>query len=152
LRIALGSGKPVIIHTREAWADTLEILRKEWSGPGIMHCFTGDRAQAEEALELGFHLAFGGVITFRTAETVREAVAIVPDDKLLIETDAPYLAPIPYRGKRNEPALMVETAKTLAAVRNSTPDRIAEITSRNFARLCLPPRNANRYTEVSDGD
>lgn len=152
LKLAAELNLPVIIHTREAWPDTVSLLRQHWRGPGIMHCFTGDRAQAEEALALGFHLAFGGVITFRTAETVREAAAIVPDDKLLLETDAPYLAPIPYRGKRNEPALMVETAKTLAAVRNSTPDRIAGITSRNFERLCLPPRNPNRYTEVSDGD
>jgi TatD DNase family protein len=152
LKLARELGLPVIIHTREAWDDTINLLRQHWSGPGIMHCFTGDRAQAEQALDLGFHLAFGGVITFRTAESVREAAAIVPDDKLLIETDAPYLAPIPYRGKRNEPAMMVETAKTLAALRNTTPERIAEITSTNFEQLCLRPGNVNRYTEVSDGD
>jgi TatD DNase family protein len=135
LRIALGSGKPVIIHTREAWADTLEILRKEWSGPGIMHCFTGDEAQAREALDLDFHLSFGGVLTFKTAENVRQAAAIVPEDRLLVETDAPYLAPIPFRGKRNEPAFMVETAKKLAEVRGVDPEEIAMITTRNFARL-----------------
>jgi TatD DNase family protein len=152
LKLARELDFPVIIHTREAWDDTLALLREQWSGPGIMHCFTGDRAQAEQALDLGFHLAFGGVITFRTAESIREAVAIVPDDRLLIETDAPYLAPIPYRGKRNEPAMMVETAKTLAALRNTTPEHIAGITSGNFELLCLRPRNGNRYTEVSDGD
>jgi TatD DNase family protein len=152
LNIARHLALPVIIHTREAWDDTLALLHEHWSGPGIMHCFTGDRAQAEQALRLGFHVAFGGVLTFRTAEGVREAAAIVPDDRLLIETDAPYLAPIPYRGKRNEPAMMVETVKTLAALRNTTPERLAEITSANFEQLCLRPRNGNRYTEVSDGD
>jgi TatD DNase family protein len=144
LRIAQGSGKPVIIHTREAWADTLEILRREWSGPGIMHCFTGDQAQAREALDLDFHLAFGGVITFKTADTVRQAAAIVPDDRLLVETDAPYLAPIPYRGKRNEPAFMIETVRKLAEVRNTTVEHIAQVTSRNFERLtssAVHPRN-----------
>ncbi len=152
LKIAGDLELPVIIHTREAWEDTMRLLRENWSGPGIMHCFTGDRAQAEEALGLGFHLAFGGVLTFRTAETVREAAAIVPDDRLLIETDAPYLAPIPFRGKRNEPAMMTETAKALAGIRGTTPDRIGAITSANFDQLCLRPRNVNRYTEVSDGD
>lgn len=152
LKIARDLALPVIIHTREAWDDTINLLRQHWSGPGVMHCFTGDRAQAEEALALGFHLAFGGVLTFRTAESVREAAAIVPDDRLLIETDAPYLAPIPFRGKRNEPAMMIETAKALAAVRHTSPERIAEITSLNFDLLCLRPRNVNRYTEVSDGN
>jgi TatD DNase family protein len=135
LRIAQGSGKPVIIHTREAWEDTLAILRKEWSGPGIMHCFTGDIDQAREALDLDFHLSFGGVITFKTAENIREAAAIVPDDRLLVETDAPYLAPIPHRGKRNEPAFMIETVRKLAEVRGTTPEQIAEVTTRNFEKL-----------------
>jgi TatD DNase family protein len=135
LRIAQGSGKPVIIHTREAWVDTLEILRREWSGPGIMHCFTGDEAQASQALDLDFHLSFGGVLTFKTAENVRQAAAIVPNDRLLVETDAPYLAPIPHRGKRNEPAFMLETVKKLAEVRNTTPEEIAALTTRNFNQL-----------------
>jgi TatD DNase family protein len=135
LRIAQGSGKPVIIHTREAWEDTLAILQKEWSGPGIMHCFTGDLEQAREALDLDFHLAFGGVITFKTAENIREAAGIVPDDRLLVETDAPYLAPIPHRGKRNEPAFMMETVRKLAEVRRTTPEHIAEVTTRNFEKL-----------------
>ena len=102
-----------------------------------MHCFTGDPAQAEEALDLGFHLSFGGVLTFKTAENVRESARITPDDRLLIETDAPYLAPIPYRGKRNEPAMMLETARKLAEVRGTTPERIGELTTANFERLCL---------------
>jgi TatD DNase family protein len=152
LRLAKDLSLPVIIHTREAWKDTLDLLRQHWNGPGIMHCFTGDAAQAEEALAMGLHLAFGGVLTFRTAENVREAARITPDDRLLIETDAPYLAPIPWRGKRNEPSFMTETIKKLAEVRGTTPDRIAAITTANFERLCLRSRNVTRYTEVSDGD
>ena len=102
--------------------------------------------QARQALDLGFHLAFGGVITFKTAETMREAARITPAERLLTETDAPYLAPIPWRGKRNEPSFMTETVKTLAAVRGTTPDAIAETASANFEGLCLRPRNWNRYT------
>lgn len=136
LKIAEDAALPVIIHTREAWDDTLAILRERWHGPGIMHCFTGNATQAREALELGFHLAFGGVLTFRTAEEVREAARIVPDDKLLIETDAPYLAPIPWRGKRNEPSFMVESARKLAEVRDVTLEHIDAVTTANFERLC----------------
>jgi TatD DNase family protein len=152
LRIAADAGLPVIIHTREAWEDTLAILRGHWRGSGIMHCFTGDAAQAREALELGFHLAFGGVITFKTADAVREAARIAPEDRMLVETDAPYLAPVPWRGKRNEPAFVAETARKLAEIRGMTPEEIASVTSANFNRLCLRPRNVNRYTNVSDGN
>ena len=137
LGLAQEAGKPVIIHTREAWPDTVDLLRREWSGPGIMHCFTGDAAQAREALDLGFHLSFGGVVTFNKAESLRQAAAIVPDDRLLVETDAPYLAPIPYRGKRNEPAFMVETVRKLAQVRGVEPDHVASVTTANFERLML---------------
>jgi TatD DNase family protein len=152
LRIAKQLDLPIVIHTREAWADTIEILKRYWTGTGIFHCFTGDADQAREALDLGFHLAFGGVITFKTAETMREAARITPEDRLLTETDAPYLAPIPWRGKRNEPAFMTETVKTLAAVRGTTPNRIAEAASANFEALCLRPRNWNRYTGDSHGN
>jgi TatD DNase family protein len=135
LKLAREAGKPVIIHTREAWPDTLDILRREWSGPGIMHCFTGDEQQAREALDLGFHISFGGVLTFNKADAVRTAAAMVPEDRLLVETDAPYLAPIPHRGKRNEPAFMVETVRKLASVRGVEPEQIAEITTANFEKL-----------------
>jgi TatD DNase family protein len=135
LRLAREAGKPIIIHTREAWPDTVNILRNEWKGPGIMHCFTGDEAQAREALDLGFHLSFGGVVTFNKADAVRQAAAIVPDDRLLVETDAPYLAPVPHRGKRNEPAFMVETVRRLAAVRGVEAEHIAKATTANFERL-----------------
>lgn len=135
LRLAREAGKPVIIHTREAWPDTVDILRREWNGPGIMHCFTGGVQQAREALDLGFHLSFGGVLTFNKADAVREAAAIVPETRLLVETDAPYLAPIPHRGKRNEPAFMVETVRRLAQVRGVDAGDIADITTANFERL-----------------
>ena len=137
LEIAAGSGKPIVIHTREAWADTLAVLRADWRGAGIMHCFTGDADQAREALELGFHLSFGGVLTFPKAEAVREAARITPEDRLLVETDCPYLAPVPHRGSRNEPAFLVATVRRLAEVRGTTPEAIADVTTRNFESLCL---------------
>ena len=141
LEIAAESGKPIVIHTREAWADTMALL-----GPphhGILHCFTGDAQQAREALALGFHLAFGGVLTFPKADAVREAARITPEDRLLVETDCPYLAPAPHRGQRNEPAFVVEVARRLAEVRGSTLDEIARQTTRNFEQLCLRRGAAN---------
>jgi TatD DNase family protein len=139
LKLARAVNLPLTIHTREAWDDTMSILREHWSGAGVMHCFTGDPAQARQALDMGFHLSYGGVLTFKTAENVRESARITPADRLLIETDAPYLAPIPYRGKRNEPAMMVETARKLAEVRETTPDAIAALTTANFDRLFAAP-------------
>jgi TatD DNase family protein len=100
-----------------------------------MHCFTGDAAQARTALRRGFHISFGGVLTFPKAESLREAARIVPDDRILVETDCPYLAPVPHRGKRNEPAFVVETARRLAQIRATTPEAIAELTTRNFESL-----------------
>ncbi|MGA2715036.1 MAG: TatD family hydrolase [Bryobacteraceae bacterium] len=151
LNLARELGLPITIHTREAWDDTMSILRETLRGEqvmGVMHCFTGDPAQAREAIDMGFYLSYGGVLTFKTAENVRDSARITPDDRLLIETDAPYLAPIPYRGKRNEPSMMIETARKLAEVRGTTPDRIAAVTTANFERLCL----VRGYTEVSDGN
>jgi len=137
LEIAAGAAKPVVIHTREAWGDTLALLRDGRALPhgGIMHCFTGDRRQAREALDLGLHIAFGGVLTFVKADAVREAARMVPENHLLIETDCPYLAPVPYRGKRNEPAFIIEVVRRLAEVRGRTPGEIAGITTDNFERL-----------------
>jgi TatD DNase family protein len=137
LEIAAEAGLPVVIHTREAWEDTLAVLGALWHNGGIMHCFTGDETQARQALDLGFHLAFGGVLTFPKAEAVRQAACITPDDRLLVETDCPYLAPVPMRGKRNEPAFLVETVRRLAEVRQVTPETIARQTTLNFDRLCL---------------
>src|SRR5579863_10267142 len=139
LKLARAVNLPITIHTREAWDDTMSILREHWSpegdAAGVMHCFTGDPGQAREALGMGFHLSYGGVVTFKTADNVRESARITPDERLLIETDAPYLAPIPHRGKRNEPAMMVETARKLAEVRETTVEAIAVLTSANFERL-----------------
>jgi len=142
LEIAAEFGKPVVIHTREAWEDTLAQVTALANG-GIMHCFTGDRGQAAQALERGFHLSFGGVLTFPKAEELRQAARLVPEDRLLVATDCPYLAPVPHRGKRNEPAFVVDTARRLAEVRGATVEAIAECTTRNFRSLCLrlPPAN-----------
>jgi TatD DNase family protein len=136
LGLARAAGKPIVIHTREAWDDTLALLRS-WDGGGIMHCFTGGASQARQALDLGFHLSFGGVLTFPKAEELREAARLAPEDRILVETDCPYLAPVPHRGKRNEPAFVVETVRRLAEVRSVTPEHIAEATTRNFERVCL---------------
>src|ERR1035437_7604304 len=114
----------------------MALLRPGAPVAGIMHCFTGDERQAREALDLGFHLAFGGVLTFPKADAARHAARMTPEDRLLVETDCPYLAPVPHRGRRNEPAFVVEVARRLAEVRGCTPDEIAAHTTRNFERLC----------------
>ncbi len=146
LALARAAGKPVVIHTREAWPDTWAILEEHWrrSGlGGIMHCFSGGPAEAVRALDMGFLLAFGGVVTYPKAEAVREAARITPSARLLLETDAPYLAPVPHRGRRNEPAYLVETARRLAEVRGETLDAVASVTAANFRRLCLPEDDAS---------
>jgi len=138
LEIAAGAKMPIIIHTRDAWADTIEVLRAHWAPTGLpclMHCFAGDAEMARECLELGFHLAFGGAATFPKSVEAREAAAIVPADRLLLETDAPYLAPVPYRGKRNEPAYVAHTARTIAEARGVDVEELASQTTRNFERL-----------------
>jgi TatD DNase family protein len=137
LEIAAECGKPIVIHTREAWEDTMAQFGGRVPVCGIIHCFTGGAVQARQALDLGFHLAFGGVATFPKADEVREAARITPDDRLLVETDCPYLAPVPQRGKRNEPALVVEVVRRLAQERGVSPEEVARITTANFERLCL---------------
>ena len=139
LKIAAAARKPIVIHTREAWDDTLRLLHEHWSGGGIMHCFTGGPDEARQTLDLGFHLSFGGVLTFPKADALRDAARQTPEGRLLVETDAPYLAPVPRRGKRNEPAFMIETVRRLAEVRGTTPERIAEATTANFERLMFAP-------------
>jgi TatD DNase family protein len=149
LHIAREAGKPVVIHTREAWSDTVRILRDHWapSGlPGIMHCFSGGPDEAGEALAMGFLLSFGGVITFPKATNVREAARITPAERLLVETDSPYLAPVPHRGQRNEPAFVVETAKRLASIRGITLEEVADTTTANFDNLRLPVGKPSEYT------
>jgi TatD DNase family protein len=140
LGLAGRAGKPVVIHTREAWEDTLDLLRERFSrGRGILHCFTGGSEEARQALDLGLLLSFGGVLTFPKSDAVREAARLAPEDRLLVETDAPYLAPAPKRGKRNEPAFMVETVRRLAEVRGVPPEHIAQVTTANFERLMFAP-------------
>jgi TatD DNase family protein len=138
LEIAATAAKPVIIHTRDAWADTLEILRTKWAPTGlpcIMHCFTGNVEQAKECLDLGFHLAFGGVTTFPKATEIRQAAQITPAERLLLETDSPYLAPVPHRGKRNEPAFVAHTAARVAEARGVPVEELVAFTTNNFKRL-----------------
>jgi TatD DNase family protein len=138
LEIAANAQMPVIIHTRDAWADTIDILRTRWKPTGlpcVMHCFTGNSEAARECLELGFYLAFGGVTTFPKAAEIREAAHGTPADRLLLETDSPYLAPIPHRGKRNEPSFIVHTAEVVARARGTTVEELAAQTTANFERL-----------------
>ncbi len=138
LALAREAGKPIVIHTREAWDDTLAVLREHWpaGGPGgIMHCFSGGPEEARLCLDLEFHLSFGGVVTFPKAVNVQEAARLTPLDRLLVETDAPYLAPVPHRGKRNEPAFVAHTARRVGELRGETVDAIAAATTANFRRL-----------------
>ena len=135
--VAKQLNKPLIIHTRAAQQDTLELLRSEGAAEvgGILHCFTETWDMAEQAIELGFYISFSGIVTFKNATALREVAALVPDDKLLIETDAPYLAPVPHRGKENQPAYVVEVAKHLASIRGQSVEEIAKLSSDNFNRL-----------------
>lgn len=142
LELAREISKPVIVHTREAEDVTYRELRAhadDWNGDperiGVIHCFTGNRNFAERLTELGFYISFSGIITFKNAEAIREAVLATPIERLLIETDSPFLAPVPHRGQRNEPALLTHVANKLAELRDMSLDNIAEITSTNAARL-----------------
>jgi TatD DNase family protein len=129
------TGLPLIIHAREADAEIAAILSAERPPPGVLHCFTGSRALAEAALSLGFYISISGIVTFRNAEDLRAIVRDLPLDRMLVETDAPYLAPIPYRGKRNEPAFVAATAAFVAELKGVEPEALAEATTANFFRL-----------------
>jgi TatD DNase family protein len=134
---------PIVIHTREAWADTFELLEEHWKPTGlggIMHCFTGTPAEVERTVALGFHLAFGGVVTYPKAVEVHESAKVAPLDRMLVETDAPYLAPVPKRGKRNEPSYVIGTAQRIAELRGTSFEEIARATTSNFERLFLNRR------------
>jgi len=137
LGLAVELGLPVIIHTREATDDTFEILRATGEGSlrGVFHCFTGDEAMARAAFDIDFYLSFAGILTFPRAESIRTAARITPADRLLAETDAPYLAPVPHRGKRNEPAYVAEVVAKLAEVRSASSVDLATQVSRNFQSL-----------------
>ena len=140
VRLACDRRLPLVIHTREADDDTIDVLVREGSGAarGVFHCFSGDERLARRALELGFSLSFSGIVTFPKAESVRGAAAIVPLDRLLVETDAPYLAPVPHRGRRNEPCEVVEIIKTLAGIHRVDPETLAAATASNYRKLFNP--------------
>ena len=137
IEIAKELGKPLVIHTRSAPKETLQVLREERAGDvgGIIHCFSEDAPFAAAALDLGFISSFSGIVTFKKAIAVQEAAKKQPADAILIETDAPYLAPIPKRGKRNEPAYVAHTAKRIAELRGEDPEALAEATYRNALRI-----------------
>lgn len=131
---------PVIVHTREAEKETVEILLDEWHGsnlPGIMHCFSGTAWLAKQCLQLGFLISFSGIITFKKADDLRAVALEIPPDRLLIETDCPYLTPVPHRGKRNEPAFVTQVAASLAGLRGTSVEEIGNVTTKNFLRTFL---------------
>ncbi len=139
IRLAKNLDLPIIIHSREADEETVKVLREEYSDKnfrgGVMHCFGGTAAMAENLMEIGFLISFAGNVTFKKAENLRDAARVVPLDKLLIETDCPYLAPVPFRGKRNEPGFVVETAKFLAEFYDVELEELAKQTTENFKRF-----------------
>ena len=137
IKTAIQSGKPLIIHTRDAREDTLRILQEENAHKigGIMHCFVEDLATAEKALEMGFYISFSGIVTFKNAKAIQAVAKAVPDDRILIETDAPYLAPVPMRGKKNQPAYVAYIAEFLAELRQTSVEHIASVTRENYFRL-----------------
>ncbi|HEY7791974.1 MAG TPA: TatD family hydrolase [Vicinamibacterales bacterium] len=135
--LAVGQNLPVIVHTREADEDTIAILREAGAGRvrGVIHCFTGGAELARQALDLGFLISLAGIVTFRSASALRDVARTVPDDRLLVETDSPFLAPVPHRGTRNEPAHVVRVAEALAELRETTIEAIEAHTTRNFHGL-----------------
>lgn len=143
------SGLPICIHAREADEDIAAILREEMAKgafSGLLHCFTGSRTLAEAALSLGLYISFSGVLTFKNSQPLRDIARMVPMDRVLVETDAPFLAPVPYRGKRNEPAFVAETARVLADVKGLSTQMVASETSTNalrlFSKMPAPPAGA----------
>ena len=140
IRLARRRGLPIVIHTREAEADTFRILAEEEAAEvgGVFHCFTGDRDMARRALDVGFHLSLAGIVTFPRALELKEVARMVPLDRLLIETDSPFLAPVPFRGKRNEPAYVRRVADTIGELRGIDAAQVASAALENFRRLFRP--------------
>jgi TatD DNase family protein len=140
IRLARQRRLPIVIHTRDAEADTFRILDEESAGEvgGVFHCFTGDRDMARRALDIGFHISLAGIVTFPRALELHEVAKIVPLERLLIETDSPFLAPVPHRGTRNEPAHVVRVAAAIAALRGTTTETIGAAALANFRRLFNP--------------
>ena len=143
IRAARACHKPLVIHTRSAADDTLRIMREEQAGEagGVMHCFTESLEVAEAAIELGFYISFSGIVTFKNAKALREVAATIPLQSMLIETDAPYLAPVPHRGQTNQPAFVKHVAEEIARVRGITAEAVGEATSQNFFSLFKSARH-----------
>jgi TatD DNase family protein len=135
LRLAREVGLPVVIHTREADDETATLLEQEGAVGGVIHCFTGGHDLARRALALGFYVSFSGIVAFPRAEAIQDVARTLPADRLLVETDAPFLAPPPHRGKRNEPAFVVDVARKVAKIRGESPAAVGEAAKSNFARL-----------------
>jgi TatD DNase family protein len=142
IRAARDCGKPLVIHTREAAEDTLRIMQEEGAAEvgGVMHCFTESEEVAEAAVGLGFHISFSGIVTFKNAGALKEVARKVPLDRLLVETDSPYLAPVPHRGKTNRPGLVRHVAEEVARLRGMALEELARATTDNFVRLFKPPK------------
>jgi TatD DNase family protein len=140
IRLARRLKRPIVIHTREAEDDTFRILAEERASElgGVFHCFTGDRAMARRALDIGFHVSLAGIVTFPRALELKNVARMLPLDRLLIETDSPFLAPVPHRGKRNEPAHVARVAEVIAELRTTTVESVSAATSENFDRLFVP--------------
>lgn len=141
IRAAKVSGKPLVVHTRDSAVDTLRLLKEEGADSvgGVMHCFTENWEVATQALDLGFHLSFSGIVTFKNALVVKDVAQKCPLDRMLVETDAPYLAPVPYRGKQNEPAYVRHVAEEIARLRSLPFESVARATTDNFLRLFKIP-------------
>ena len=135
LKLADEIKKPVVIHTRDAMADTIDILKANFNNTGIIHCYSGSKESAKILLDMGYYISFAGPVTFKNASTALEVAAFVPDDRILIETDSPYLAPVPYRGKRNCPVYVCEVAKRLAEIKGKTIEEIEAISFENAKRV-----------------
>ena len=150
MEIARAAKLPIIIHCRpsdkseNAWDETLSIIRERWASSGlggVLHCFTGEQKHADAALDMGFMISFSGNVTFPKAENIRDVARTVPEDRMFLETDSPFLAPVPYRGKRNEPAFVAKTAEKIAELRGKSAEEIGEITAQNFFRFFRLPHN-----------
>jgi TatD DNase family protein len=144
MEIARAAKLPIIIHCRpsenseNAWDDSLRLIRERWASTGlggVLHCFTGEQKHAKAALDMGFIISFSGNVTFPKAENIRDVARTIPDDRMLIETDSPFLAPVPYRGKRNEPAFVAKTAEKIAELRGKSAEEVGDLTAQNFFRF-----------------
>jgi TatD DNase family protein len=152
MNLARAAKLPIIIHCRDAWPDCLDLLEKQWKTSGlggILHCFTGTLEEAKRGLDMGFMISFAGNSTYPKAQNIRDVMKELPLENILIETDSPYLAPQPYRGKRNEPAYVAEVAKTLANVRNLSPEEAASRTAEHFRRFFRIARRGEAATAES---